>query len=66
MIDTSELSDVQKSILGKMEKGKWYSAYDLKASLASLRAMERTRLVKSKEGLGSVAFPRVCIAWQKV
>lgn len=68
MHETVELSDVQRAVLSKMEPGAWYSAAKLKASLASLRAMERVRLVKSRERdkYWAIAQPRFYIEWAKV
>lgn len=62
---SEELSEVQRDVLGKMDKGHWYSAHDLSASLASLRALERSKKVKSKSMAGAIAFPRVGILWAR-
>lgn len=59
------LSGVQRMILGKLTD-KWQSAYELRASLATLRALEREGLAKSKETLGSMFSPRVNILWRKI
>ena len=60
------LSGVQKSVLQKMKKGQAHTANDLHASLATMRALERERLVKPYEPDGAEAAPRFMIKWQKV
>jgi len=61
-----KLSKVQQRTLDKMEKGKWYSAYGLQASLATLEALlNKGIIVRSKMRPGDMFFPRVNIKFRK-
>jgi hypothetical protein len=63
-----KLSKAQQRVLDSMESREWYCAYDLRCSLATLNALRKRGLVISKgvSDLGSFAFPRIGIKWQKV
>lgn len=53
-----KLSDTQKKVIEKMEPGKWYCAYILQASLATLDALKKKGVLTSRSGLGSIFSPR--------
>jgi len=53
-----KISPTQEKVLAKMEPGKWYSAYNLQCSLATLEALHKKDILKRKSSLGSMAFPR--------
>ncbi len=60
-----KLSKVQEKVLGKMEIGVDYSAYDLGCSLATLIALEKKDLIaQAYMGIGSFYSPRTDIEWQ--
>lgn len=61
-----KLSKVQKETLDKMEEGKWYSVYNLQASLNTLDALKRRGLVKREYRQGYMFFPRNQIKYMKV
>lgn len=61
-----KLSKSQEAALEKMELNKWYCAWDLKVSLATLEALERKGMVKKKQELGSMFYPRLHIKFMKV
>jgi hypothetical protein len=60
------LTPAQRLVLGQMELGKEYSAYDLQASLATLAALEKKGYLTSKQGAGSFSMPRVGIEYKKI
>lgn len=65
--DVIELSAVQKSILSRMRRGHKYTAFQLSASLATLRVLERAKLIKSnEEGVGADVAPRTGTTWERV
>lgn len=62
-----KVSKVQKETLDKMEKGKWYSAYDLDVSMSTMEALLNRGLVeKSKLRPGDMFFSRTSIEFKKV
>lgn len=60
------LSRAQTRVLNQMEPNKWYSAYTLQCSVATLEAMRRKGFVRMKMRLGALFSPRVNILFQKV
>lgn len=65
MEQTMELSAVQKDILKRMHRGRTYTAFQLHASLATLRVLERAGLIVSEEPPGADAAPRTSILWAR-
>ena len=62
----TKLTKAQKRALGKMLSGKWYSAYDLKESLATLDALAAKGCVESGYHDGYRFFPRSAILYRKL
>jgi hypothetical protein len=58
------LTKVQKKVIKKKVIQRWESAYDLKASLATLDALYNKKLLDRKCTLGYLAFPRNCIFYR--
>ena len=62
-----KLSKAQIKVLEKMESGKWYSAYNLGCSIATLRALKAKRLLEERGGdnHGAIWFARTIIEFRK-
>jgi hypothetical protein len=58
------LSLAQKKVFSRMDKAVWKSAYDLGASLTTLRCLTSKGFVESKSLPGSIAFPRTSILFR--
>jgi len=54
-----------QAVLDKMERGKWYCAYDLRCNMSTLEALRKRGLVKRKVGMGQFFSPRTDIEWRK-
>lgn len=56
-----KLSKIQQNTLIKMEYDRWYSAYDLGVSIATLNALHRMNLLSQQSGVGEfiVRFRKV-------
>ncbi|MCK5020170.1 MAG: hypothetical protein KAS32_24240 [Candidatus Peribacteraceae bacterium] len=61
-----KLSKTQQEVLSKLSKTEWKSAYDLRCGLNTLQSLATKGLVKSKSGLGSMAFPRTNIKFKLI
>jgi len=61
-----KLSKSQEAALDKMELNRWYSAWKLKVSLATLEALHKRGMVKKKHELGYMFYPRQHIKFMKV
>lgn len=63
-----KLSDTQKKVLDNMEYDKWYCAYELRASMATLNSLVNKNIckVKGRGSLGSTFSPRTIIYFQKI
>ncbi len=59
-----QLTDSQQKALDKLQDGKWYSAYELQASLNTLSALKSRNLVESRHELGSYYSPRTGIKFR--
>jgi len=59
-----KLSKTQRKVMDKMEYDKWYSAYDLRCSVATLNALGNKGIVETKRLLGSYYFPRTNIEYR--
>ena len=67
----NKLSEAQEKalrlIVGIWEHQRlWVSAYDIKASLATLNSLCKLGLIERKTTLGYEFFPRSCIAFRPV
>jgi hypothetical protein len=60
-----KMTAAQKTVYNKMESGRWYSAYDLKCSLATLRALCNLDYLQVRYGLGNMFFPRTNIEYRR-
>ena len=62
---TTKISKKQQIVLNKMEENKWYSAYDLRCSIPTLRALQSRGMVKSKgwNEPGAFSMERTHIQW---
>lgn len=61
-----KLTRIQKETLDKMEPGKWYSAYDLKARISTLEALHRRKMLNRKMEPGYIFYPTLHIKWRKL
>lgn len=59
-----KLTQAQRNVLDRLSDERWRSAYDLSASLNTLKSLRAHRLVRSRSELGYMAFPRNNIEWQ--
>ena len=60
-----QLSETQTKVLKKMQFGKWYSAYDLQCSMATLRALRSKKMVQARghDQPGAFSMERTAIEW---
>jgi len=58
------LSKAMQNALNRMGHS-WQSAYELKATLTTLKALEKLGLIVSKHEQGHLFFPRTEIKWMK-
>ena len=65
MSNKSKLSPKQIETFRKMQWDKWYSAYDLQVSIATLNALCNMKVVQSKRYQGSYFFPRTNIFFKR-
>lgn len=61
-----KLTKTQQEVFNRMVVGKWYSAYDLKASLATLNALNKKKLVLRASGHGYLFSPRTSIEFKRI
>ena len=60
------LSKTQQKILDVLSENEWKSAYELKASLATLFALERKGLIERKKNIPFwLGWERTSILWRK-
>lgn len=58
-----KLTERQRDALERLQAAGGVSSYDLRASLATLNALERRSLVSARRGLGSMAMPHTSTKW---
>ena len=60
-----KLSKTQAKVLEKMELDKWYSAYTLQCSMATLRALRSKKMVQARghDQPGAFSMERTAIEW---
>lgn len=56
----------QSKVLNQMDPNKWYSAYDLQCSIATLQALWQKGFVRQKTILGAIFSPRVNVTFQRI
>ena len=61
-----KLSKIQKRTLSMMEIGIWYSAYDLKIPIGTLRTLRDKKILESRQELGSMYSPQTEIKFRRI